>query len=171
MSDKSLPHHSSPVFAFRSDVTPADCANVREIVAATGFFSPAETEMAVELVEENLKRGAAASGYNFIFADADGRTWGYACFGPIDYTAGSFDLFWIAVHPDFRRRGLGRRILRLSEEAIRAMGGARIFVETSGRAQYEPTREFYARAGYRRQAVLDDFYGSGDDKVIYELKL
>ena len=143
---------------------------MRAIVAATGFFSAAETEMAGELVDVRLSQGAA-SGYNFIFADAASRTWGYVCFGPIDYTVGSFDLYWIAVHPDYRRRGLGRQLLRRCEAAMRGMGAARVFVETSGRPQYEPTREFYARAGYRREAVLQDFYGPGDDKVIYALTL
>ena len=46
-------------------------------------------------------------------------------------------------------------------------GGRRVYVETSGRAQYEPTRRFYEACGYAREAVLTDFYAPGDDKVIY----
>jgi hypothetical protein len=41
-----------------------------------------------------------------------------------------------------------------------------VYVETSGRAQYEPTRDFYMHCGYEVEAVLADFYAPGDDKVI-----
>ncbi len=53
------------------------------------------------------------------------------------------------------------------EEKIKEMGGKRIYVETSSREQYKPTRSFYSRCGYRKEATLEDFYCPGDDKVIY----
>jgi hypothetical protein len=42
-----------------------------------------------------------------------------------------------------------------------------VYVETSGRRDYAPTRAFYERAGYRPEARLADFYAPGDDKWIY----
>jgi hypothetical protein len=42
-----------------------------------------------------------------------------------------------------------------------------MYVDTSGRAQYAPTRAFYEHMGYERAAVLEDFYAPGDAKVIY----
>jgi hypothetical protein len=47
------------------------------------------------------------------------------------------------------------------------MGGRRIYIETSSRAQYEPTRGFYLKCGYRQETILEDFYAPGDGKVIY----
>jgi hypothetical protein len=47
------------------------------------------------------------------------------------------------------------------------MGGKRIYVETSSREQYRPTRSFYSCCGYCKEATLEDFYSSGDHKVIY----
>jgi len=40
-------------------------------------------------------------------------------------------------------------------------------VETSSRAEYAPTRGFYERRGFRRAAVLPEYYAPGDDLVIY----
>ena len=54
-----------------------------------------------------------------------------------------------------------------TERLIRAMGGRRVYAETSGRAQYEPTREFYLRLGFDREAELADFYAPGDAKVFF----
>jgi D-alanine-D-alanine ligase len=151
---------------FRDTVHSTDVQAVRSIVASSGFFAPHEIDIAVELVEEHLARGAA-SGYHFIFADADGHPIGYACYGPIGCTVGSFDLYWIAVQAGSRRRGLGRRLLREVERRVALASGRRLYIETSSRALYEPTRQFYERCGYKSEARLDDFYSPGDAKVIY----
>ena len=139
---------------------------VREIVVSSGFFSEAEIEVAVELVQERLNKGVE-SGYYFLFAEQDQKVAGYSCFGPIPCTVESYDIYWIAVQQELRRSGLGVEILKNVEERIREMGGKRIYVETSSRQQYRPTRSFYSRCGYRREATLENFYSSGDHKVIY----
>ena len=154
----------------RETVVHADLETVREIVASTGFFSAAEADVAVELVHEHLQRGTA-SGYHFLFAERDGRTIGYSCYGPIACTVGSYDLFWIAVHDDYRRHGLGKVLLQAAEERIARAGGRRVYIETSGRAQYAPTQQFYERCGYKLEAVLADFYALGDNKLIYSRAL
>jgi len=140
--------------------------HVREIVVSSGFFSKAEIEVAVELVQLRLNKGIE-SGYHFLFAEEDKKVLGYSCFGPIPCTVESYDIYWIAVQEDLRRSGLGVELLKKVEEKIREMGGKRIYVETSSREQYEPTRLFYSRCGYRREATLKNFYSPGDDKVIY----
>jgi D-alanine-D-alanine ligase len=167
MTDRPRVTASSQVpWSFRRDVTPADRDAVRAIVESTGFFNPAEVAIAVELVEERLAKGPA-SGYQFVFAEREGRTAGYACYGLIAGTAASYDLYWIAVEASFRRGGLGRLLLAESERLIREAGGRRVYAETSNRAQYASTRAFYERSGYHREALLADFYAPGDDKAIF----
>jgi len=151
---------------FRYEVSPADVETVREIVGSTGFFNPTEIEIAVELVAERLELGDA-SGYFFVFAERAGQVLGYTSYGPIAGTAGSFDLYWIAIHRNHQGRRLGRVIMEETERRIRASGGLRVYAETSGRPQYEPTRVFYERLGFFREAHLKDFYAPGDDKVFY----
>jgi ribosomal protein S18 acetylase RimI-like enzyme len=155
-----------PKIVLRDAVGPEDCAAVREIVEGTGFFRPDEVAIAVELVEERLARGPS-SGYRFVFAEADGAVAGYACYGPIACTVSSFDLYWIAVAPRFQRRGVGGMLMSAVESRIAAAGGSRIYADTSGRAQYAPTRAFYGRSGFECAARIKDFYAPGDDRVIY----
>lgn len=151
---------------FREQVLPSDRESVRRIVDSTGVFHQAEVDVAVELVEQHLQQGAA-SGYYFVFAERGGQTAGYACFGPIACTASSYDLYWIAVDKSCQNQGLGRLLLEESQRRIEKQGGRRVYVDTSGRDQYLPTRTFYEKSGYRREATLADFYAPGDDKVIY----
>ena len=157
----------------REQVQPEDLSAVRQITESSGFFQEAEVDVAVELVQARLFQGAA-SGYFFLFAEAAsqlGGTVGYSCFGPIPCTQRSFDLYWIAVHDRCRRIGLGTLLLAESEGIIRRMAGRRIYVETSSRLQYEPTRSFYIRNGYRQEALLPEFYAPGDGKIIYMKEL
>ncbi len=150
----------------RSEATDSDRQLVRQIVESTGFFSASEADVAVELVEERLAKGDS-SGYHFLFMDVGGSPAGYACFGPIACTLYSFDVYWIAVHKDFQRTGIGRHLMELCEDRIREMNGRRIYVETSGREQYASTRYFYQSCGYEIAAVFPDFYDQGDDKMVF----
>lgn len=151
----------------RHTICETDPAAVRDIVASAGFFNPEEIDIAVELADEALANGYEKSGYSFVFMEIDGRTAGYACFGRIPGTQASFDLYWIAVHADFRGRGLGKQILREAESAIAGAGGKRIYIETSSQPKYKPTQGFYINARYELEAVLKDFYAPGDGKMMF----
>jgi ribosomal protein S18 acetylase RimI-like enzyme len=151
---------------WREEPRLSDREIVRDMVVASGFFSEAEIEVAVELVQERLNKGLS-SGYYFLFAERKGDVIGYSCFGPIPCTVESYDVYWIALKNELRGGGLGRQILKRVENRVREMGGKRIYVETSSRDQYKPTQSFYRSCGYREEAVLKDFYSPGDHKVIF----
>lgn len=151
---------------FRSTVTEKDLQWVREITDSTGFFYPEEVDTAVELVEDRLAKGPRC-GYHFLFAEQEGETVGYTSFGPIACTRESYDLYWIVVSGTYRGKGLGTQLLEQSEEAIASFGGTRVYIETSARPLYEPTRAFYLARGYTQIAELEDFYAPGDAKAMY----
>ncbi len=155
-----------PALIFRDRVRASDTEVVRDIVSSTDFFNSEEVEVAVSLVEEHLRDGDAG-GYSFVFAELGGRGLGYTCYGRIPGTRESYDLYWIAVRPNAQGLGIGRRLLVEAEERILSAGGARVYIETSERELYRKTRAFYRHAGYRKAALLEDFYEPGDAKVIY----
>ena len=152
---------------WRYRVQAGDRDAVRGLVSATGFFSGAEVDVAVELVEDALAHGDASE-YRFVLVDGPGgQLQGYTCYGPITPQGSEYDLYWIAVAPEVQRSGIGRALVAETERLSREAGAAAMFVDTSGRVQYAPTREFYARMGYRVHEVVRDFYAPEDDKVIY----
>jgi ribosomal protein S18 acetylase RimI-like enzyme len=153
-------------FNIRTNVLPEDVKHTREIVESTHFFHDYEADVAVELVQETLDKGPD-SGYNFLFAEKDGRTVAYSCFGLIPCTETSFDLYWIVVHNDYRNLGIGKKLLKLTEKAVTKMGGTALYAETSSQQKYDPTRKFYLSNAYFEEACLKNFYQKGDDKLIY----
>lgn len=152
---------------FRTTLELNDPERIREIVRSTGFFYDFETEVAAELAETALKDGQEKSGYFFLFAETGNVTAGYSCFGPIACTKGSFDLYWIAVHNDFRNKGAGKLLLYETHKLIEKMGGRLVIAETSGTEKYLPTRDFYLKNNYKPEAVIKDFYHPGDDKCLF----
>jgi ribosomal protein S18 acetylase RimI-like enzyme len=167
-------------------------ARLEEIVRATGVFSADEVAVALELFDEastaemgngKWEMGATAaseahfpfpnshvrsspSDYEFLGAfDADSLL-GFVCFGSTPSTDRTYDLYWIAVHPDAQRLGVGATLMSEVERILWDRRARLIVIETSARDDYAPTRRFYANRGYQETARLRDFYAPGDDRVV-----
>jgi [ribosomal protein S18]-alanine N-acetyltransferase len=65
------------------------------------------------------------------------------------------------VHPDFRRHGLGRRLLRELLARLVDAGSARVVLEVDVRNS--GAIEFYRREGFRKTRRLRSYYGRGLD--------
>jgi ribosomal protein S18 acetylase RimI-like enzyme len=140
-----------------------DRAPIESIVRASGVFNDAELAVAIELVD-----APASAGYRFIVAETESsRVAGYACYGATPMTKGTFDLYWIVVDPKLHGRGIGRELMRATEDAIRAEGGRLMLIETASKPSYDKTRAFYIAYGCREVARIPEFYAVGDDKVVY----
>lgn len=150
----------------RRELFPQDRHRLHQVLQATGFFSAEEVAVALELVDDRLAQGSQ-SHYRFLLAEEGDQVLGFACWGPIPATLYAADLYWIAVHPHQQGRGVGRQLLAQVEAWVGAEGRTRIYVETSLRPQYAPTRAFYAACGYQLVAQLPDFYAPGDGKAIF----
>jgi GNAT superfamily N-acetyltransferase len=156
-----------PDVHYREEVFPEDVLQVQRLAQSAKLFYPEEIVVAIELVRERLAKGTG-SGYYFLFLeDEKNKVIGYACFGPIPATKESFDLYWIVVDRKHQGQGLGKELIKASEQMISSMGGSRIYVETSSREQYKDTQQFYLKAGYHEEACMSDFYAPGDNKIIY----
>ncbi len=156
----------NPPVHFRRHVTADDRNRIENVVRGTGFFSEAEVDIALELVDDFLARGTAG-GYHFLVCEENEALTGFSIFGPIPGTLSSFDLYWIATAVPRQGKGIGRTVLKKTEARIRTLGGTRVYAETSGRSRYRSTRSFYERNGYAQEARNENYYGPDDDRLIY----
>jgi ribosomal protein S18 acetylase RimI-like enzyme len=150
----------------RDELLPADRTALEQIVRSCKFFRDEEIAVAIELIDERLRKGDASE-YRFLIALNGERVVGYCCYGLIPCTVHSYDLYWIVVDPTMHRGGIGRKLVVAAEDRIRKLGGKRIYIDTSNQPRYEPTHHFYSSCGYRVEATLRDFYAPGDNKVVF----
>lgn len=143
-----------------------DAPALLRMAGAEPLFSSEDAAAVDELLAAYLNL-PDHGGYFFLSAADQGLLLGFACYGPTPLTQGTFDLYWICVDQSARRLGVGRRLIVEVEAAVRVRGGRMIVLDTSGRADYAPTRAFYEHAGFRPTATVPDFYAPGDDLIVY----
>ncbi len=90
---------------------------------------------------------------------------------PERLTEGTYNLYAIAVHKSQQGKGIGKKMMAYIENELRANGNRILIVETSGKPEFELTRDFYTKCNYIRQAIIPEFYAKGDDKIVFWKKL
>ena len=101
----------------------------------------------------------------------NGKPVAIAYCAPERLTAGTYNLYLIAVHQDLQGKGIGRELMNYIETLLQSKGNRVLLVETSGLPEYELTRKFYDNCQYNREAIIRDFYDEGEDKVVFWKKL
>lgn len=97
----------------------------------------------------------------------DGAVAGLAYAAPERMTDGTWNLLLIAADPLRQRKGIGTALMTAVEHQLGARGARLLLVETSGLADFEPTRAFYRQRGYRQEACIREFYQAGEDKIVF----
>ncbi len=143
---------------------------ILSFMKGTSFFHEGELDVAREVLDEAIAKGPDDHYQSFTLLD-NGIPSGWICFGPTPCTIGTFDVYWIGVSSASQGRGFGRTLLEHAENKVRNRNGRQIIIETSGKPLYDSTRGFYLKTGYQEVARVPDFYGPGDDRVIYAKRL
>jgi ribosomal protein S18 acetylase RimI-like enzyme len=151
-------------------ITPPRDTDGAAIVALAGqieLFSAEDVDTVRELWEESLHSTSDPDRYHFLAALAGETLVGFSCYGHRPLTAGSYDLYWIAVDPNVQNLGIGKALLGFVERTVAEHKGRMVIIETSSQPKYEPTRQFYLRNGYELEARVRGFYKPGDDRLIF----
>ena len=144
---------------------------VAEIVEKVGNFHPSEIEVALELIDIFLRDKKQRDYLVVVAEDSRSGVCGYACWGPTPLTKGTYDLYWIATHPQVQGQGYGQALMSYVEERVRTERGRLLVLETSSKESYGNTVGFYRRIGYEEASRIRDFYDVGDDKITFVKRL
>jgi ribosomal protein S18 acetylase RimI-like enzyme len=148
-------------------MTVRDKSGVMRILQTTPEFNALDLIVAEEVIDSYLE-DPAGSGYQVLVAEAQQSLSGYVCYGFNNMTQSTWDVYWIAVARSHQGQGIGRELLSAAENYIQAAGGKLIIIETSSTPDYDRTNRFYRLRGYKLVCQIADFYGPGDDQIIYE---
>jgi GNAT superfamily N-acetyltransferase len=90
-------------------LTPADRADIERITRAVGLFHQDEIPVALEVFDAAV---AGDPSYIALGSEVDGALAGWICWGPTPCTAGTYDLYWMAVDPARQGSGVGTALIR-----------------------------------------------------------
>ena len=144
-----------------------DRATLLSMLIKTRAFTSAEIDVAMELIDIVLKDQIQKDYQVDCMVDDQDLVIGYICYGPTPMAQGTFDLYWIAVDPDFQEQGVGSKLFGFLEEGVKARGGRMILADTSTVPQYEKTQRFYVKNGFQQIARIPDYYYPGNDRITF----
>jgi ribosomal protein S18 acetylase RimI-like enzyme len=144
-----------------------DRAKLLSVLIETRAFTSAEIDVAMELIDIVLKDRVQKDYQVDCMVDDQDLAVGYICYGPTPMAQGTFDLYWIAVDPDFQEQGVGSKLVGFLEEGVKASGGRMILADTSTVPPYEKTQRFYVKNGFQQVARIPDYYHPGNDRITF----
>jgi ribosomal protein S18 acetylase RimI-like enzyme len=102
------------------------------------------------------------------FAEADGKMIGAIAI--VGRSPDKAQLRWFILHPEYRGRGLGRRLMSDALEYCKATGYKEVFLETT--EEQQAAIKMYVSAGFRKVAeVQNHTWGKVLTEQTYELNL
>lgn len=158
------------MLSFRNTLRENDPEVIAQIASSTGFFDDKDVKLNADIARHLLRNKDCE--HRFLFAEYNGKTVAYACFEELpDAKAGTYELYWLSTLNEYRGLGIGRQLVDYLITHLKSLGAERLYVKTDSTAQYEPTRRFYEKCGFRLGAVLLEYYDTGDDCCIYCLNM
>jgi ribosomal protein S18 acetylase RimI-like enzyme len=148
-----------------------DRARLLSMLIKTRSFTSQEIDVAMELIDIVLKDSIQKDYRIHCLVDDGDQCIGYICYGSTPMTQGTFDLYWIAVDPDFQKQGVGSKLLDFLGNVVKKLKGRMILADASSIPQYEKTEKFYLKNGFQEVARISDYYHPGNDRITFCKKL
>ena len=142
-------------------VTSQDLPALKVVIDANDLFP---SDMLDEMISDYLTN---KDSNDYWFTYDDGKPVAIAYCAPERMTHRTWNLYLIAVHPDYQKSGRGASMLRHIEQRLAERGERILLVETSGLQSFEGIREFYLKCGYNQEARIREFYQAGEDKIVF----
>lgn len=147
-------------------VQPNDIFSLKKVIDANDLFpSDMLDEMLSDYFDDTNTNQEQSSDLWFTYEDDEPVAISYCA--PEKMTAGTWNLYLIAVHPDYQGKGYGTSLLQHIEQVLAERGERLLLVETSGLDSFSPTRLFYQQRGYKEEARIREFYQAGEDKIVF----
>jgi GNAT superfamily N-acetyltransferase len=146
-------------------ITPDDANGLLDLAEATGLFEADQLAELAQMLDRHFSNEADSQ--EIWLLDYDNAPVGVAYAAPERMTDRTWNLYLIAIHPDYQKQGRGATLLQYVEKLLTERGARMLLVETSGTEDFEYVRVFYRHRGYKEEARIRDFYTDGVDKIVF----
>ncbi len=129
-----------------------------------GIAALERTCFAVPWSEASLANLCGALGTGFVCLDTDARVIGYI---GVWFAPDEWQITNVATHPDYRRQGVARALLKATKEAATASGILELSLEV--RASNEGAVRLYEQQGFYKAGVRRGFYKNPTEDALVML--
>ena len=160
----SLPYRMSQANtpSFRPVVS-TDLQALKKIVSETDLFP---SELLDDMISNYLQQQSETE-----YWLVDENCYSFAYIAHEKLTQGTYNILSIGVLPTYQSSGLGSALLKYTESFLLAKQVRLLIVDTSSTEEFTKARNFYLKNGYALEARIRDFWGPGDDKIIFRKAL
>lgn len=142
-----------------------DIPSIMTLSRDSGLFLPEHLEILREMLIDFFDTPGEQE--RFWLTDEDAGSVGIVFCEPEIMTLGTWNLRLIAVAPMLQGTGRGGLLLAHVENHLRQKHARLLIVDTSGKDEFAPVRQFYSKYGYFEESRIRGFFDDGDDKVTY----
>jgi ribosomal protein S18 acetylase RimI-like enzyme len=149
--------------------TISDEPAVAELAVGNDMFTAEEVGELTASFRDTVAGGPGGHRW-WIATTASGDVAGAAYVAPEPFADRVWNVYFLAVSPTLHGGGTGTQLMEHVEHELGRAGQdlARVLlVETSNSEQYAGARGFYRARGFDEEALIREFYGPGDDKVVF----
>ncbi len=140
------------------EIQSADMGEIMTI-ERTSFTSPWSARFFLEEIRVSYAK--------FVVAEMEGRIVGYIIYWQL---LKEVDIHNLAVHPAYRRRGIGRSLLSLAVDSAKGQGSNRVTLEV--RKSNQAAQQLYHTLGFVERGVRKGYYSDdGEDALVMVLDL
>jgi len=126
--------------------------DLAQIVQIEGLCFPEETAFPPKMFAYLIRYAVS-----LVASEPDKKVLGFI----MGYTSGKTGaVYTLDVHPSYRRRGVGSKLLQSLEEKLALLGAQAIRLEAA--LDRPGAVELYRKAGYQERELVRNYYGRGD---------
>ncbi|WP_319542214.1 GNAT family N-acetyltransferase [uncultured Pseudodesulfovibrio sp.] len=153
-----------------SGLSPEDVEGLLNMAETSGLFNPDQmTEI------EDMSWGCAYQGESvacsflqaLVSTPQGEKPIGFLCFTEIPEWPQNYELFGIAVTPEYQRLGIGTALMTGMKNIVAGQDGKRIFLETGQNHKCEEIRRFYEANNYSMEHRFFKQFIPKDENVVY----
>ncbi len=146
---------------------PAVFEDLAQIVAIEASTKPGTDRWNQKAFEDYLAGHAKLPSDLWVVTDdeTDEKVAGYLVLGYCGYA----ELWNLAVHPDYQKQGLGRRLIQAAIRSAIKKNCQKLILEV--RLSNQGAIAFYEKNGFKRIAHRENFYQDQEDALTFELPL
>lgn len=122
-----------------------------------------------KIVEQATVDSLTGRNHRYWYVEDNGKIIGALGIRENKYGSGGFEMDsdYVAVHKDYRGKGIAGELLKSAEEFVKACGGRYIHVITCDIDSYKPARAFYEKNGYKKVGEIPNYYVPGEGRIDY----